>query len=105
MWVCGNDDLVDGRKLLRRFEKGREPHVNLVHSKVIPEYEHLDVIWAMDAVDQVFKEVREVLWKTCNARDICRVPEGCEAVLPEKEKLSVKEDVVEECQSSSSGET
>ncbi|KAF5563572.1 triacylglycerol lipase [Fusarium phyllophilum] len=105
MWVCGNDDLVDGRKLLRRFEKGREPHVNLVHSKVIPEYEHLDVIWAMDAVDQVFKEVREVLWKTCNARDICRVPEGCEAVLPEKEKLSVKEDMVEECQSSSSGET
>ncbi|CVL01011.1 related to triacylglycerol lipase [Fusarium mangiferae] len=105
MWVCGNDDLVDGRKLLRRFEKGREPHVNLVHSKVIPEYEHLDVIWAMDAVDQVFKEVREVLWKTCNARDICRVPEGCEAVLPEKAKLSVKEDMVEECQSSSSGET
>ncbi|KAF4341395.1 triacylglycerol lipase [Fusarium beomiforme] len=105
MWVCGNDDLVDGKKLLRRFEKGREPHVNLVHGKVIPEYEHLDVIWAMDAVDQVFKEVREVLWKTCNARDICRVPEGCEAVLPQKEKVSVQEDVIEKCQSSSSGET
>ncbi|KAF3016846.1 hypothetical protein E8E14_011698 [Neopestalotiopsis sp. 37M] len=80
LWVAGNDDLVDGRKLLRRFEKGREPHVDIVHSKVITEYEHLDVIWAMDAVDQVFSEIREVLWKTCNVRDQCRVPKGCESV-------------------------
>ncbi|PHH87827.1 hypothetical protein CDD83_8361 [Cordyceps sp. RAO-2017] len=80
LWVCGNDDLVDGTRLLRRFDKGREPHVRVVHSKVIDEYEHLDVIWAMDAVDQVFTEVREVLWKTCDARDVCRVPTGCEAV-------------------------
>ncbi|PFH61760.1 hypothetical protein XA68_16380 [Ophiocordyceps unilateralis] len=80
LWVCGNDDLVDGKRLLRRFEQGREPHVRVVHSKVVDEYEHLDVIWAMDAVDQVFKEVREVLWKTCDARDVCRVPAGCEAI-------------------------
>lgn len=80
LWVCGNDALVDGTKLLRRFDRGREPHVKVVHKKVIDEYEHLDVIWAMDAVDQVFKEIREVLWKTCNARDLCRVPEGCEDV-------------------------
>jgi hypothetical protein len=80
LWVCGNDCLVDGDKLLRRFERGREPHVKVVHSKVIAEYEHLDVIWAMDAVDQVFKEVREVLWKTCDARDVCRVPKDCEDV-------------------------
>lgn len=79
-WVCGNDALVDGTKLLRRFDGGREPHVKVVHKKVIEEYEHLDVIWAMDAVDQVFTEIREVLWKTCNARDLCRVPEGCEDV-------------------------
>ena len=104
-WVAGNDDLVDGKKLLRRFEKGREPHVDLVHSKIIPEYEHLDVIWAMDAVDQVFKEVREVLWKTCNARDICRVPEGCEAVQERKHSVAVKEEVLDESQSSSSGES
>jgi pimeloyl-ACP methyl ester carboxylesterase len=76
LWVCGNDDLVDGDKLLRRFERGREPYVKVVHTKVIPEYEHLDVIWAMDAPEQVFKEVREVLWKTCNVRDVCRVPKG-----------------------------
>ncbi|KAK1755310.1 sterol esterase 2 [Echria macrotheca] len=80
LWICGNDALVDGDKLLRRFERGREPHVKLVHSKVIKEYEHLDVIWAMDAVDKVFKEVREVLWKTCTARERCRVPQGCEGV-------------------------
>ncbi|KAK3300277.1 Alpha/Beta hydrolase protein [Chaetomium fimeti] len=80
LWVCGNDALVDGGKLLRRFERGREPHVRVVHSKVIPEYEHLDVIWAMDAPEQVFKEVREVLWKTCDVRDVCRVPRGCEEV-------------------------
>ncbi|PHH62375.1 hypothetical protein CDD81_7171 [Ophiocordyceps australis] len=80
LWVCGNDDLVDGRKLLRRFEKGREPHVKVVHSKIIDSYEHLDVIWAMDAVDQVFKEVRQTLWKTCDVRHACRVPLGCEGL-------------------------
>lgn len=80
LWVCGNDKLVDGERLLKRFESGREPHVNVVHSKVIPEYEHLDVIWAMDAVNQVFEEIRDVLWKTCNARDVCRVPKGCEHI-------------------------
>ncbi|KAI1431081.1 Alpha/Beta hydrolase protein [Xylaria sp. CBS 124048] len=80
LWVAGHDNLVDGEKLLRRFERGREPHVKVVHSKVIPEYEHLDVIWAMDAVDQVFREVREVLWKTCDAREKCRVPTGCEFI-------------------------
>ncbi|KAI1823604.1 sterol esterase [Xylaria intraflava] len=80
LWVAGNDNLVDGERLLRRFERGREPHVQVVHSKVIPEYEHLDVIWAMDAVDQVFREVRDVLWKTCHARDKCRVPTGCESI-------------------------
>ncbi|KAM4055218.1 alpha/beta-hydrolase lipase [Hirsutella rhossiliensis] len=80
LWVCGSDDLVDGQRLLRRFRNGREPHVRVVHNKVIDEYEHLDVIWAMDAVDQVFKEVREVLWKTCHARDVFRVPTGCEGV-------------------------
>ncbi|KAH8910959.1 alpha/beta-hydrolase [Coniochaeta sp. PMI_546] len=80
LWVAGNDALVDGDKLLRRFERGREPHVDVVHKRVIPEYEHLDVIWAMDAVEKVFKEVKEVLWKTCDVRDSCRVPKGCEEV-------------------------
>ena len=80
MWVAGADQLVDGRRLLRRFERGREPHVRVVHQKVVEEYEHLDVIWAMDVIEKVGKEVKEVLWRTCDVRDSVRVPLGCEDV-------------------------
>jgi pimeloyl-ACP methyl ester carboxylesterase len=82
LWVCGADDLVDGRRLLRRFERNREPHVDIVHSKIIEGYEHLDVIWAMDAIDKVGKEVRAVIWKTApeEARKVCRTPRGCEQI-------------------------
>jgi pimeloyl-ACP methyl ester carboxylesterase len=83
LWACGADDLVDGRRLLRRFERGREPYVDVVHSKIIEGYEHLDVIWAMDAIEKVGKEVREVLWKTASedARKVCRTPKGCEDIV------------------------
>ncbi|KAF2786352.1 alpha/beta-hydrolase [Melanomma pulvis-pyrius CBS 109.77] len=82
LWIAGADELVDGRRLLRRFERNREPHVDVVHAKVIEGYEHLDVIWAMDAIEKVGKEVREVLWKTApeEARRLCRVPKGCEEI-------------------------
>ncbi|RAO67378.1 uncharacterized protein BHQ10_003390 [Talaromyces amestolkiae] len=75
-WVAGSDGLVDGRRLLRRIRNGREPHVRLVHEKVIEGYEHLDVLWAMDAIEQVGKEVAEVVWKTISEeeRGKCRVP-------------------------------
>lgn len=63
LWVCGSDYLVDGKRFLKRLEKGREPHVRLVHRKIIEEYEHLDVLWAIDAVEQVGWEVRDVVWK------------------------------------------
>jgi len=78
LWIAGSDDLVDGRKLLRRFQRGREPHVNIVHSKVIEQYEHLDVLWAMDAIQQVGREVKEVIWKTLSEedRDCCLPVEG-----------------------------
>lgn len=62
LWVAGADQLVDGHRLLRRFEKGREPHVKVLHQKVIDEYEHLDVLWAMDAPEKVGREVIEVIW-------------------------------------------
>ncbi|KAG6314073.1 hypothetical protein E4U22_000366 [Claviceps purpurea] len=78
IWICGKDQLVDGRRLLRRFEKGREPHVKLIHSKVVEEYEHLDVIWAVDAVEQVFQDMRDVLWKTCYDQEKFRTPAGCD---------------------------
>ena len=80
LWVCGADDLVDGRRLLKRFERGREPHVRVVHSRIIEGYEHLDVIWAMDSIEKVGRQIKEVLWKTCDARDRVRVPTGCEDI-------------------------
>ena len=80
LWVAGSDNLVDGERLLQRFRTGREPHVRLVHAKVVPEYEHLDVLWAMDVIEQVGREIRQVLWSTMPdaARSVCRTPRGCE---------------------------
>lgn len=91
MWVAGADDLVDGRRLLRRFDRGREPHVRVVHKKLIEGYEHLDVIWAMDSIEKVGKEVREVIWRTASehAQKICRTPIGCGR--PVEEDLDVNE--------------
>lgn len=88
LWVCGSDDLVDGRRLLRRLQSHREPHVRVIHAKIIEEYEHLDVIWAMDSVDKVGKEVRDVIWRTAapEAREVCRLPRGCEQVSAEEEE-------------------
>jgi len=62
MWVAECDELVDGPRLLRRFQHGREPHVNVVHAEIVEDYEHLDVIWAVDVVDRVGKRVMEVIW-------------------------------------------
>lgn len=78
LWIAGNDDLVDGSRLLRRFAKGREPFVDLVHAKVIEEYGHLDVIWAIDVVEKVFVELNEVLWRCVedDVRDVVVVPRG-----------------------------
>ena len=47
---------------------------------MIEEYEHLDVIWAMDCIEKVGEELKEVLWKTCDVRDKVRIPKGCEDV-------------------------
>lgn len=86
LWVCGSDGLVDGKRLLRRFDKGREPWVEVVHSKVIECYEHLDVLWAIDCIDQVGREVLETIWKTvpAEARNRCKIPRGCCDVQPWK---------------------
>lgn len=80
MWVAGADGIVDGRRLLRRFATGREPSVQVVHEKVVEGYEHLDVIWAVDAIEQVGVEVRRVVWATAFETQGCEIPLGCEAV-------------------------
>ncbi|KAE9972183.1 hypothetical protein EG328_005148 [Venturia inaequalis] len=51
LWIAGRDELVDGQRLVRRFERDREPHAEVVHLSVLDEYEHLDVLWAMDSID------------------------------------------------------
>lgn len=78
LWIAGNDDLVDGPRLLRRFAKGKEPSVDLIHAEVIEEYGHLDVIWAMDVVEKIFVELKEVLWRCVedDVRDGVVVPRG-----------------------------
>lgn len=93
LWVCGADDLVDGRRLLRRFDRGREPHVRVVHKKIIEGYEHLDVIWSMDAIEKVGKEVREVIWRTAEPQSQarCRVPVGCTTSGPDVEDKETKD--------------
>ncbi|KAK6340652.1 hypothetical protein TWF696_008977 [Orbilia brochopaga] len=84
LWICGSDKLVDGIKLLRRLKRGAEPDVNLVHAKVVPEYEHLDCIWAIDSIMQVGAEVRSCVWQSVpwdvRAHMDVRVPVGCEGM-------------------------
>jgi pimeloyl-ACP methyl ester carboxylesterase len=76
LWVAGCDELVDGKRLLRRFENGREPHARVVHAKVIEDYEHLDVIWGINVIEQVGNELVDIIWDTVgeDARSICRIP-------------------------------
>ncbi|KAG9574750.1 hypothetical protein KCV04_g21926, partial [Aureobasidium melanogenum] len=40
----------------------------------------LDVIWAMDVIEKVGKEVKDIIWATASeaARMQCRTPVGCE---------------------------
>ncbi|KAK2806508.1 hypothetical protein FQN50_005791 [Emmonsiellopsis sp. PD_5] len=73
-WVGGSDYLCDGMRLLRRLESGREPHLRVAHTRVIEEYDHVDVIWAVDAVEKVGREVRDVIWKSVDegVRGGCR---------------------------------
>src|SRR5690606_10883326 len=70
-WVPENDGLVDGQLLLERLRK--EKNVRLVHERVIPRYQHLDVLWAIDAVEKVGREVAGVVWKEVEREGIeCR---------------------------------
>ncbi|KAK9320636.1 Alpha/Beta hydrolase protein [Lipomyces orientalis] len=77
LWVAQADSLVDGERLIKRLENA-EPDVVVVKTNVIPTYEHVDVLWAVDAVDQVGRGVREVLWSTAFNRENFRCPTECE---------------------------
>ena len=72
LWIGGRDELVDGRRLLRRFERGREPFVRIVHAKVVQEYEHLDFLWAMNAKSKVFEELNLLLYSTISSLKVTK---------------------------------
>ncbi|KAK7203115.1 lipase [Myxozyma melibiosi] len=76
LWVAGRDSLVDGQRLIERLENA-EPDVVVVKTEMINEYEHLDVLWAVDAVDHVHRGVKETIWETAWKRENCVVPDGC----------------------------
>ncbi|KUJ13755.1 alpha/beta-hydrolase [Mollisia scopiformis] len=76
-WAAGDDELVDGKRLLNRFRRGREPNANIVHKHVVAGYEHLDVVWSCDAVEKVGWEMRNVIWKSVQDKSEIRNPRGC----------------------------
>ncbi|KAL2070958.1 hypothetical protein VTL71DRAFT_13984 [Oculimacula yallundae] len=85
-WVAGDDTLCDGRELLNRFERGREPGVRVLEGgmNVIDGYSHLDVVWACDVIEKVGWGVRDAIWSTVGKddRERWRVPIGVEGVRP-----------------------
>jgi len=76
LYVGGMDKLVDGRKLIERFEKV-ETDVIVLRGQVDDEYEHLDCIWSFNCIERVGKRVRDDIWSTITTDDVT-VPEGCQ---------------------------
>lgn len=75
LYVGGNDKLVDGNKLIERFEKV-ETDVVVIRSQIDEDYEHLDCLWSMDCIERIGEKVKEDIWATTIADDVI-VPEGC----------------------------
>ena len=77
LYVGGRDKLVDGRKLIERFETV-ESGVVLVRGQVDDEFEHLDCIWGFDCIDRVAKNVRQDIWSTIPIdEENVTLPQGC----------------------------
>ena len=75
LYIGGRDKLVDGRKLIERFEKV-ENDVIVLRKQVDEEFEHLDCIWGIDCIERVGQRVRDDIWYTVTVDDVV-VPEGC----------------------------
>lgn len=53
VWSGGNDLLADPQDVYLLLSKLS----NLIYHKEIPNYNHLDFIWAMDAPQEVYNEI------------------------------------------------
>jgi len=76
LYVGGRDKLVDGRKLIERFETV-ESGVVLLRGQIDDEFEHLDCIWGFDCIDRVAKNVRLDIWSTIPVDEDVILPQGC----------------------------
>jgi hypothetical protein len=75
LYVGGRDKLVDGRKLIDRFEKA-ERDIVVIRAQIDEDYEHLDCLWSMDCIDRIGVRVKEDIWLTTLEEDVV-IPEGC----------------------------
>jgi|SRR5437667_12829001 len=76
LYVGGKDTLVDGRKLLERFQEV-ETDVIVLRGQVDDDYEHLDCLWSFDCIERVGQKVRRDIWSTIAVDEVI-VPEGCQ---------------------------
>jgi hypothetical protein len=76
LFIGGRDKLVDGAKLIERFEK-IETEVVVLRGQIDGDYEHLDCLWSFDCIERVGKRIREDIWSTVPVEDDVVVPEGC----------------------------
>src|SRR5277367_2037478 len=74
LYVGGRDRLVDGGKLIERFEQVE--NVQVIRSQLDEDYEHLDCLWAMDCIERIGEKVREDIWFTTTAETVV-VQRGC----------------------------
>lgn len=75
IYVGGRDKLVEGEKLIDRFEQV-ETDIAVIRTQIDEDYEHLDCLWSMDCIERVGVRVKEDIWSTTWEEDII-VPEGC----------------------------